>query len=63
MISSALCVTCIILEMDKEKADCGPLLDGTTGALGEEAMQMLLITTQQTNLELCMKYAVKWYMH
>jgi len=49
--------------MDKEKADCGPLLDGTTGALGEEAMQMLLITTQQTNLELCMKYAVKWYMH
>jgi len=49
--------------MDKEKADCGPLLDGTTGALGEEGMQMLLITAQADELELCTKYAVKWYMH
>jgi len=63
VISSALCVTCIILEMDKDNADCGPLLEGTTGALGEEAMQMLLVSTQRTNLALCMKCAVNWYVH
>jgi hypothetical protein len=49
--------------MDKENADCEPLLEGTTSALGEEAMQMLLISTQRTNLVLCIKYAVKRYVH
>jgi len=48
--------------MDKDNADCGPLLECTTGALGEEAMQMLLISTQQTNLALCIKYAVEKYI-
>ena len=50
-----------IVEMEKDNADCGPLLECTTGALGEEAMQMLLISTQQTNLALCIKYAVEKY--
>ena len=63
MISSALCLTCLILEMDKDNADCGPLLEGTTSTLGEEAMQMLLVSTQQTNLALCIKYAVERYVH
>src|SRR6266436_3436998 len=49
--------------MDKDSADCGPLLEGTTSALGEEAMQMLLISTQRTNLALCIKYAVERYVH
>jgi hypothetical protein len=49
--------------MDKDDADCGPLLEGTTNALGEEAMQMLLISTQRMNLALCIKYAVKGYVH
>ncbi|OAX33043.1 hypothetical protein K503DRAFT_869807 [Rhizopogon vinicolor AM-OR11-026] len=44
-----------LAEMDKDNANCGPLLEGTTGALGEEAMQMLLISTQRTNLALCIK--------
>ncbi|OAX42828.1 hypothetical protein K503DRAFT_272446 [Rhizopogon vinicolor AM-OR11-026] len=48
-----------LAEMDKDNADCGPLLAGTTNALGEEAMQMLLISTQRTNLALCIKYAVE----
>ena len=63
MILSALGITCIILEMEKDNADCGPLLEGTTNALGEEAMQMLLISTQRTNLALCIKYAVEKYVH
>ncbi|OAX30789.1 hypothetical protein K503DRAFT_704807, partial [Rhizopogon vinicolor AM-OR11-026] len=55
---------CIYLaEMDMENADCGPLLEGTTNALGEEAMQMLLISTQRTNLALCIKYAIERYVH
>ena len=62
MISSALCITFIILEMDKGNADCGPLLEGTTSALGEEALQMLLISTQRTNLALCIKFAVERYI-
>jgi hypothetical protein len=45
--------------MNIDETDCGPLLESTTGALGDEAMQMLLISTQQTNMELCITYAVK----
>jgi hypothetical protein len=35
------------------------LLKCTTDALGDEALQMLLISTQQTSLEFCMTYAVE----
>ena len=61
LISSASHVIACIVEMEKDNGDCGPLLECTTGALGEEAMQMLLISTQQTNLALCIKYAVEKY--
>ena len=62
LISSEFHLVAWIIEMEKDNADCGPLLECTTGALGEEAMQMLLISTQQTNLALCVKYAVKKYI-
>ncbi|KAJ8583602.1 hypothetical protein M405DRAFT_828296, partial [Rhizopogon salebrosus TDB-379] len=45
--------------MNIDDTDCGLLLECTTGALGDEALQMLLISTQQTNLGLCITYAVK----
>jgi len=61
LVSSEFHVIACIVEMEKDDADCGPLLECTTGALGEEAMQMLLISTQQTNLALCIEYAVKKY--
>jgi len=48
-----------VAEMEKDSADCGPLLGNTTSALGEETMQMLLISTQRTNMALCIKYAVE----
>ncbi|KAJ8580653.1 hypothetical protein M405DRAFT_31699 [Rhizopogon salebrosus TDB-379] len=48
-----------LAKMNMDETDCGPLLECTTGALGDEALQMLLISTQQTNLELCTTYAVK----
>ncbi|KAJ8593996.1 GTP-binding protein [Rhizopogon salebrosus TDB-379] len=45
--------------MEKDSGDCVPLVESTTSALGEEAMQMLLISTQRTNMALCIKYAVE----
>ncbi|KAJ8581427.1 hypothetical protein M405DRAFT_624002 [Rhizopogon salebrosus TDB-379] len=48
-----------LAKMNIDDTDCGPLLECTTGSLGDEALQMLLISTQQTNLELCITYAVK----
>ncbi|KAJ8583589.1 hypothetical protein M405DRAFT_866917 [Rhizopogon salebrosus TDB-379] len=48
-----------LAKMNMDETDCGPLLERTTGALGDEALQMLLISTQRTNLELCITYAVK----
>ena len=58
VISFTSCNPCM-LEMEKDTADCVPLLEITTSALGEEAMQMLLISTQRTNMALCVKYAVE----
>ena len=48
-----------MLEMEKDSANCEPLLESTTSSLGEESMQMLLISTQRTNMTLCIEYAVK----
>jgi hypothetical protein len=48
-----------MLAMEKDTANCNPLLESTTSALGEESMQMLLISTQRTNMALCIKYAVE----
>ncbi|KAJ8585626.1 hypothetical protein M405DRAFT_824657 [Rhizopogon salebrosus TDB-379] len=48
-----------LAKMNIDDTDCGLLLECTTGALDDEALQMLLISTQQTNLELCITYAVK----
>jgi hypothetical protein len=45
--------------MNKGKPDCGPLLERTNDALGDEALQMLLISTQRTNLELCIASGIK----
>ncbi|KAJ8582918.1 hypothetical protein M405DRAFT_538626 [Rhizopogon salebrosus TDB-379] len=45
-----------LAKMNIDETDCGPLLECTRVALREEALQMLLISTQQTNLELCITY-------
>ncbi|KIK14515.1 hypothetical protein PISMIDRAFT_687869 [Pisolithus microcarpus 441] len=44
--------------MQSEGADCTSLLTCTANALKEEGLQQLLISTQQSNLELCMKFAI-----
>ncbi|KAG1722915.1 GTP-binding protein [Suillus lakei] len=45
--------------MDKDDAGCESLMERTAGTLDNEALQQLFVSTQQTNLELCMKYAVQ----
>ncbi|KAI6155920.1 hypothetical protein BKA82DRAFT_998898 [Pisolithus tinctorius] len=44
--------------MDSEGADCTALLTCTANALSEEGLQQLLISTQQSNLGLCMEFAI-----
>ncbi|KAI6122954.1 GTP-binding protein [Pisolithus croceorrhizus] len=44
--------------MQREGAECAPLLTCTANALKEEVLQQLLISTQQSNLELCMEFAI-----
>ena len=45
--------------MHKSSEECNKLLEATTSVLGEEALQMLLISAQEANVALCMKYAVQ----
>jgi hypothetical protein len=46
-------------DMDKDDADCGPLIERTAGTLDDEVVERLFVSTQKTNLELCMKYAAE----
>ncbi|KAI6104481.1 hypothetical protein EV401DRAFT_1893326 [Pisolithus croceorrhizus] len=48
----------IIEGMQKRDAECTPLLTCTANALKEEGLQQLLISTQQSNLGLCVKFAI-----
>ncbi|KAG1722557.1 GTP-binding protein [Suillus lakei] len=46
--------------MHLDDADCRPLIERTAGTLdSNEVLTQLFVSTQQTNLELCMKYAVE----
>lgn len=39
--------------MDKDDADCEPLIERTAETLEDEVLKQLFVSTQQTNLELC----------
>ncbi|KIN93615.1 hypothetical protein M404DRAFT_170806, partial [Pisolithus tinctorius Marx 270] len=49
---------CVIAGMQDENADCTGLLTCTANALSEDGLQKLLISTQQSNLALCIEFAV-----
>ncbi|KAG2045970.1 hypothetical protein BDR06DRAFT_899966 [Suillus hirtellus] len=46
-------------DMDKDGADCRLLIERTVGILDNEVLVQLFVSTQQTNLELCMEYGIK----
>jgi hypothetical protein len=45
--------------MHNSNEGCDTLLEKTAEALNEEAVQMLFVTAQETNIALCIKYAVQ----
>ena len=45
--------------MHKSNEGCRNLLEATTTILNGKALQMLLISAQETNIALCVKYAVR----
>ncbi|KAG1813434.1 hypothetical protein EV424DRAFT_1541744 [Suillus variegatus] len=45
--------------MNEDNADCGTLIERTAETLDNEVLQQLFASTQQSNLEICMKYAVE----
>ncbi|KAG1864492.1 hypothetical protein C8R48DRAFT_601922 [Suillus tomentosus] len=45
--------------MNKDNADCAALIERTAGTLNDEVLEQLFVTTQQTNLEICMRYAIE----
>ncbi|KAG1801300.1 hypothetical protein EV424DRAFT_1545413 [Suillus variegatus] len=46
-------------DMNKDDADPGPLIECTAGALDDELLERLFVSTQQTNLEICMIHAIE----
>ena len=51
---------CALLQgMHNSNEGCDVLLEKTAGALNEEALQMLYVTAQETNIALCVRYAVQ----
>jgi hypothetical protein len=59
MVELRYMITVDLLDMDKNDADCGLLIERTAGILDDEVLQQLFVSTQQINLELCTKYAVE----
>ncbi|KIM26280.1 hypothetical protein M408DRAFT_313665 [Serendipita vermifera MAFF 305830] len=43
-------------DMDKQGQDCNELISQTASALGNEFLEVLLVSTQRNNLKLCMEY-------
>ncbi|KAG2339616.1 hypothetical protein BDR05DRAFT_917021 [Suillus weaverae] len=46
-------------DMDKDNAECGPLIERTAETLDDETLKQMFVSTQRTNLEVCMGYAVE----
>ncbi|KAG1864502.1 hypothetical protein C8R48DRAFT_798196, partial [Suillus tomentosus] len=45
--------------MNEDNADCGALIECTAATLNNEMLEQLFVSTQQTNLEICMRYAIE----
>jgi hypothetical protein len=49
----------IISEMHEPGGNCDELMKKTVAALSSEELQQLFVSTQQNNLDLCVKYGIK----
>jgi len=56
--------SCVRIEgLHRSNEGCNSLLENTAAVLSEEALQMLLVSAQETNIALCVSYAAKWMIH
>ncbi|KAG2151497.1 hypothetical protein DEU56DRAFT_554206 [Suillus clintonianus] len=46
-------------DMDKDDADCTPLIECTAETLDNEMLKQLFVSTQRTNLDVCIRHAVE----
>ncbi|KAG2039284.1 hypothetical protein BDR03DRAFT_952451 [Suillus americanus] len=46
-------------DMNKDDADCSPLIECTAQALDDDTLKQLFVSTQRTTLEMCMRYAIR----
>ena len=46
-------------DMHKSGADCNELIEKTAAALSSDELQQLFLSTQQNNIEMCLKYGIQ----
>ena len=52
-------LTSHIRDMNRESTQCVELIQETVSVLGDSNLQLLLVSTQQVNIEICIIYALK----
>lgn len=45
--------------MQEESTSCSELMDRTAEAIDDDALQLLFVSVQQNNVDLCIRYAVR----
>ena len=48
--------------LHRSNEGCNSLLENTAAVLSEEALQMLFVSAQETNIALCVSFAAEWYV-
>jgi len=53
--------SCVRIEgLHRSNGGCNSLLENTAAVLSEEALQMLFVSAQETNIALCVSFAARW---
>ena len=48
--------------MNKESSECRQLVEETVSVLDDSNLQLMLVSTQQVSIEICMKYSLRQYV-
>jgi hypothetical protein len=49
--------------MQVEDSNCYELIEKTANALNSDTLKLLFVSVQQNNIDLCIKYAVRQWVH
>jgi hypothetical protein len=47
--------------MDKQGSNCQELIEKTASSIDDDVLQLLFVSVQQTNLKMCIQYAIQTY--